>query len=233
MVKDSAHFTEDGALLLLKADKTELMDYVDLTSARTITGQKQFNSNVRAAAFMKTDKNDISVLLVGGGDMLVSSLVSQLQLQDVRDIASGKSKGYVFATTDEMNTWMEDYENVAKLVIGDNLYIVDKQVVDYWWDGTDLKLLETELPDMSKVVTTLGTTTGGGNAISDLSFSGNTLIPAKNTIFVTTGFDQSIIGIKTFTSTIISIGIQVQNNDNLSVVQTGGGVKAIWNINAS
>ncbi|KAA6369298.1 MAG: hypothetical protein EZS28_035175 [Streblomastix strix] len=111
--------------------------------------------------------------------MLISSLVSQPQLQEVRDIASDKSKGYVFATTDEINIWMEDQENVAKLAIGDNLYIVDKQVMDYWQDGTGLRAQETELPDMIYVMTILGAAIGGGNAITDLSFSGNTPIPAK------------------------------------------------------
>ncbi|KAA6355158.1 MAG: hypothetical protein EZS28_049315, partial [Streblomastix strix] len=124
-------------------------------------------------------------------------------------------------------------DNVAKLAIGDNLYIVDKQVVNYWWDGTDLKVLETEQPDMTNVITTLGTATGGGNAISDLSFSGNTLIPAKNINFVTADYDQNISGSKTFTSTIHSVGIQVQNYDNLSVVLADGGVKSIQDINAS
>ncbi|KAA6357519.1 MAG: hypothetical protein EZS28_046954, partial [Streblomastix strix] len=115
---------EDDALLLLKADKTELADYVDLASTQTITGQKQFGI-ISVSSTSKQNKNDASILLAGGDDMLVSSLISQPQLQEVRDISSGKSKGYVFATTDEMNTWMENQENVAKLVIGDNLYIVD------------------------------------------------------------------------------------------------------------
>ncbi|KAA6386833.1 MAG: hypothetical protein EZS28_017639 [Streblomastix strix] len=79
---------EDDALLLLKADKIELADYV---------------IQLHAASFAKTRKNDASILLAGGGDMLVSSLIQQPQLYEVRDIASGKSKRYVFATTEEMN----------------------------------------------------------------------------------------------------------------------------------
>ncbi|KAA6370810.1 MAG: hypothetical protein EZS28_033663, partial [Streblomastix strix] len=205
--------TETDSMLNEKVDKTELDEYVDLTSVQTITV-----------------KNDASILLAGGGDMLVSSLVSQPQLQEVRDIASGKSKGYVFATTQEMNTWMEDQENVAKLAIGDNLYIVDKEVMDYWWDGTNLRALETELPDMSNVVTALGAATGNGNAITDISIDGNTITPAKNETFVTTGFDQSITGMKTFTSTIISNGIQYSGYDNNSVFLAGGGVKSISDI---
>ncbi|KAA6376061.1 MAG: hypothetical protein EZS28_028411 [Streblomastix strix] len=223
--------TQNDALLLLKADKSELADYVNLGTAQTISGQKQFNI-ITVANVSKQGKNDASILLAGGGDMLVSSLVNQTELQEVRDIASGKSKAYVFDTQSDLNDWMAIQDNVAKLAIGDNLYIVDKQVVDYCWDGTDLKVLETEQPDMANVIATLGTATGGGNAISDLSFSGNTLIPAKNINFVTADYDQNISGSKTFTSTIHSVGIQVQNYDNLSVVLAGG-VKSIQDINAS
>ncbi|KAA6356499.1 MAG: hypothetical protein EZS28_047974, partial [Streblomastix strix] len=224
--------SEDDALLLLKADKTDLNNFVDLTSAQTVSGQKQF-SVISVSSISKQSKNDASILLAGGGDMLISTLVNQTELQEVRDIATGKSKGYVFATTDEMNTWMEDQENVAKLVIGDNLYIVDKEVTDYWWDGTSLRMLETELPDMSNVVTTLGTATGNGNAITDITMDGNVLTPAKNTSFVTNNYDETITGQKTFNTTIHSVGIMVQTYDNNSVVYAGGGVKAISDITSN
>ncbi|KAA6390096.1 MAG: hypothetical protein EZS28_014376, partial [Streblomastix strix] len=221
--------TETDTKLDEKVDKTELDDYDDLTSAQIITDQKQF-SIISVSSVSKQSKNDASILLAGGGDMLVSSLVTQPQLQEVRDIASGKSKGYVFAITEEMNTWMDDQENVAKLAIGDNLYIIDKQVMDYWCDGANLRVLENELPDMSNVVTTLGAATGNGNAITDISIDGNTLTPAKNDTFVTTSYDQNIGGQKTLTTTIHSVGIAVQNYDNNSVVCAGGGVKAISDI---
>ncbi|KAA6357876.1 MAG: hypothetical protein EZS28_046597, partial [Streblomastix strix] len=214
---DSYSKSEDDALLLLKADKIDLDNFVDLSSAQTISGQKQFGI-ISVSSVSKLSKNDASILLAGGGDMLVSSLVTQPQLQEVKDIAQGKSKGYVFATTDEMNTWMEDQENVAKLSIGDNLYIVDKQVMDYWWDDTYLRVLETELPDMSNVVTTLGAATGGGNAITDISIDGNTLTPAKNTSFVTNNYDETTTGKNTFNTTIHSVGIMVQTYDNKCVV---------------
>ncbi|KAA6378218.1 MAG: hypothetical protein EZS28_026255 [Streblomastix strix] len=188
---------EDDALLLLKIDKSELADYVDLASNQKITGQKQFGI-ITVSSISKQNKNDASILLAGGGDMLVSSLVSQPQLQEVRDIAS-----------------------------------VDKQVMDYWWDGSSLRALETELTDMSNVVTILGAATGGGNAIIYLSFDGNILISAKNSSFITTNYDETITDQKTFNTTIHSVGISVQNYDNNSVVCAGGGVKSIQNINAS
>ncbi|KAA6389791.1 MAG: hypothetical protein EZS28_014680 [Streblomastix strix] len=94
---------------------------------------------------------------------------------NIRDIASGKSKAYVFDTQSDLNDWMTIQDNVAKHAIGDNLYIVDKQVVDYRGDGNDLKVLETEQSDMTNVITTLGTATGGAGggvkAIQDITAS--------------------------------------------------------------
>ncbi|KAA6381644.1 MAG: hypothetical protein EZS28_022828, partial [Streblomastix strix] len=229
---DSYSKIEDDALLLLKANVADLTNYVDLTSAQTITGQKQFGI-ISVSNISKLSKNDASILLAGGGDMLVSSLVTQPQLQEVRDIATGKSKAYVFSTQGELNDWMAVQDNVAKLAIGDNLYIVDKEVTDYWWDGTDLKVLETELSHMSNVITTLGTATGGGNAITDISIDGNVLTPAKNKNFVDTNYDQSISGQKTFNTTIHSVGIMVQTYDNSSVVCAGGGVRSIADIQSA
>ncbi|KAA6348952.1 MAG: hypothetical protein EZS28_051953, partial [Streblomastix strix] len=156
------------------------------------------------------------------------------QLQEVRNIATGKSKTYVFDTQGELNDWMAVQENIANIVIGDNLYIVDKEITEYWWDGTDLKVLETELPDMSNVITTLGVTTGSGNAITDLSIDVNILTPAKNKNFVDTDYDQTITGQKSFTTTIYLVGITYQGYQNSNVILAVGGVRSIADIqNAS
>ncbi|KAA6370083.1 MAG: hypothetical protein EZS28_034390, partial [Streblomastix strix] len=93
--------------------------------------------------------------------MLVSSLVNQTELQEVRDITSGKSKASVFDTQPDLNDRMEIQDNVAKLAINDNQYIFDKYVMVYWLDSSDLKILETEQPDMANVITTVGAATDG------------------------------------------------------------------------
>ncbi|KAA6401847.1 MAG: hypothetical protein EZS28_002624 [Streblomastix strix] len=200
---DSYSNSEDDALFLLKADKTDLNTFVDLQSSQTISGQKQFGT-ISVSHKSKLSENDASILLAGGGDMLVSTLVNQTELQELRDIAIGKSKGYVFATQEELKNWIK----------------------------FGLKVQETELPDMSNVVTTLSAATGIGKAIIDLSIDGNTAIPVKNTISVTTGNDQSIIEMKTFTSTIISNGIQYSEYVNNSVFLAEGGIKTKSYINA-
>ncbi|KAA6390649.1 MAG: hypothetical protein EZS28_013821 [Streblomastix strix] len=86
---------------------------------------------------------------------------------------------------------------------------------------------------MSNVMTILGTATGGGNAITDLSFDANTLIPAKYNTFITSNYDETIAVQKTFYTTIQSVRIMVQNYDNNSVVCVDGGVKAKQDINES
>ncbi|KAA6395207.1 MAG: hypothetical protein EZS28_009269 [Streblomastix strix] len=217
--------TETDTLLDDKADQTDLANYIDLTSAQTISGQKYFEI-INVSNISNQSKNDVSILLAGGGDMQVSLLVTYPQSQKVRDITTGKSKAYVFSTQEELNDWMAIQDKVAKLVIGDNLDIVDKEVTDYWWERTDLKILQTELSDIINVITTLGAATRNRNGKTDISIDGNTLIPAKNTIFVITGNDQSITVMETFTCTIISKGIQYSGQDNNSVFLASGGVRS-------
>ncbi|KAA6402639.1 MAG: hypothetical protein EZS28_001838 [Streblomastix strix] len=181
---DSYTKTEDDTHILLKANaadvcnKEETFDKVENEKKDAVT-QIADKANIIRSNFcynyIKTyQKNDASILLADGGDMLVSSLVNQTQLQEVRNIATGKSKTYVFDIYGQLNDWMAVQENVANLVIEDDLYIVDKEITDYWWDGTDLKVLETELLDMNNFIATLGVTTGSGNAIIDLSIDTET-----------------------------------------------------------
>ncbi|KAA6360930.1 MAG: hypothetical protein EZS28_043542, partial [Streblomastix strix] len=53
---------------------SKLSNYVNTTNNQEINGTETFNSNVNAAGFAKTGKDDTSVLLAGGGDALLSSL---------------------------------------------------------------------------------------------------------------------------------------------------------------
>ena len=72
--------------------------------------------------------------------------------QQAKAIAEGRATGYVFDTLAEMNAWLAVAENVAKLVVGDNLYIRATDSPDYWWDGERAQVLETEHPDLSGYV---------------------------------------------------------------------------------
>lgn len=68
-------------------------------------------------------------------------------------IAKGRATGYVFDTLEELDLWLQDEENTSKLVLGDNLYIRAIGVPDYWWDGKEKQVLETQKVDLAEYVT--------------------------------------------------------------------------------
>lgn len=69
----------------------------------------------------------------------------------VTEIAEGKCKSYVFATVDELDTWLTDSTNTAKLKVGDVFLIKAVDVPDYWWDGTEKQILETTKVDLTAI----------------------------------------------------------------------------------
>jgi len=74
-------------------------------------------------------------------------------IRAVEALARGAMNSYVFDTYEDMMDWLQDPENVAKLKIGDNLYIRDVNVKDYWWDGEKPCELEAEAPDLTDYYT--------------------------------------------------------------------------------
>ncbi len=66
-------------------------------------------------------------------------------------IAEGKATGYVFNTVADMNAWIMQHK--AELHLGDNLYIRDTNVPDYWWDGEHAQELETQKVDLDDYYT--------------------------------------------------------------------------------
>lgn len=73
---------------------------------------------------------------------------------EVNALASGGAVALVFDTQEELNTWLETPANVATLKTGQNIYIKATDTPDYWWDGTQLQILETQKVDLQGYVTT-------------------------------------------------------------------------------
>lgn len=71
-------------------------------------------------------------------------------------IAKGRNRALTFLTYQELSSWIDgdftrsDGKTVSDLMTGDNLYIVETGVPDYWWDGTQIRLLETQKVDLSE-----------------------------------------------------------------------------------
>lgn len=72
---------------------------------------------------------------------------------EVNALTSGGTSALVFDTQDDLDTWMADSANVATLKVGQNIYIKAIDTPDYWWDGTQLQILETQTVDLTGYVT--------------------------------------------------------------------------------
>lgn len=90
-----------------------------------------------------------------------SNFTTEAQLEAVQEIAEtaeqiamGKASGYVFNTEADLEAWLENPDNVAMLNLGDNLYIKDVEVPDYWWDGTQKQPLETQKVNLTEYIKT-------------------------------------------------------------------------------
>lgn len=102
----------------------------------------------------------------------LKSALLETEIAKAIAIALGRNQALVFNTYDEMVAWFENAENaekVAALVNGTNLYIIDKNVPDYWWSSVNQQYyeLETQKVDLTKYDNILGT-----NDISGLSEDG-------------------------------------------------------------
>ena len=71
------------------------------------------------------------------------------KIQEARSIAEGRALSLVFATVEALDAWLAVADNVATLKVGDNLFIKDVGVPDYWWDGTKKQKLETQKVDLT------------------------------------------------------------------------------------
>ena len=71
-------------------------------------------------------------------------------------VARGRNRALCFFTKQELDSWLngdflrEDGKTKADLQVGDNLYIVEVGVPDYWWDGEQIRPLETQKVDLSE-----------------------------------------------------------------------------------
>ena len=59
------------------------------------------------------------------------------RLETVEQKADRATRGKVFDTVSDMETWLSEPGNAETLNVGDNLYIRDNEEPDYWWDGVN------------------------------------------------------------------------------------------------
>lgn len=84
----------------------------------------------------------------------VDNLTNYYTKQEVNALAvGGGTNALVFDTKEEFDTWMDDTNNVNNLKVGQNIYIKASDTPDYWWDGSEIQILETDKVDLDGYVT--------------------------------------------------------------------------------
>ena len=148
------------------------------------TTQETIKSEV--SKYLKTD-----VDLVGTVEEVVDGALSDVS--DIADeaasvagealtVARGKNRARVFLTTADMYAWISDPANIGQAQVGDNMYIVDVNVPDWWVSKVlaegdsdlgyfyELAQLETQKVDLTTI----------NNSISDIN-NKISAIQSKNT----------------------------------------------------
>ena len=54
-------------------------------------------------------------------------------------------KAWIFNTTEEMEEWLNNPSNIAKLNAGDDIRIIAEGASNYWWDGNQLRVTASGL----------------------------------------------------------------------------------------
>lgn len=92
---------------------------------------KELKSNAEKIDTVSTSVDDIANAV--GTEKLQTTAQSIIPaINEISSVAKGKNRARVFATTDAMNAWLSNAANAGVANVGDNLYIVDVGVPDWW-----------------------------------------------------------------------------------------------------
>ncbi|MDR0580197.1 MAG: hypothetical protein LBG21_06305 [Campylobacteraceae bacterium] len=115
-------------------------------TAEEIAQENAFKGDIKkATGSLKSEDIEFNNYATG-----LNSENVQTAIEEVKDIAIGARLAIVFNTEDNMHAWIAgeyvrpDGLLPTDLKIGENIYIVDINVPDYWWDGTQVQMLETK-----------------------------------------------------------------------------------------
>lgn len=126
-----------------------------IASLNSLSDNLQAHANNTDAHALNLVKADILELENALDDKLANSHNTdeeahsdiRVSVAEAKAIAEGKAKAKVFQTKADALNWLASHSN--ELNVGDNIYIEALNEPDYWWNGSELKELETEKPDLT------------------------------------------------------------------------------------
>ena len=153
-----------GRKILTETDKQELMQYTDLKVSEgggssvvvdAVMSDYSINpvQNKVVKKYVDDTRYNLNTQITYSNGMSASA--GQMASQAMQ-VAKGRATGYVFDTEEDMRNALNDAQFVSTLVMGDNLYIRDVGVPDYWWDATEgreaIYPLETQKVNLTEYV---------------------------------------------------------------------------------
>jgi hypothetical protein len=162
-VSDPAYVHSDASFTAAEKDKLEGIDpHADVSEQadwnEASTASKAFIKNKPDIPTRTSDIiNDTGLQsAIQVANTLASHNTSEAAHSDIRNelsaveaIARGKSRAFIFDTRSDLDDWILIPDNRTGLAAGDNLYIRQTDVPDYWWDGAQIQPLENEKVDLS------------------------------------------------------------------------------------
>lgn len=141
--KAAAGQTENG--FVVTGLKGEIIGFAPDTDTEPTEGSNNFLTSGAIYTALEDTKEKVYETI----DPWIESIGETMG--EIAEIAEGKCKSFVFATVDELDTWLTDSTNTAKLKVGDVFLIKAVDVPDYWWDGTEKQKLETTKVDLTAI----------------------------------------------------------------------------------
>lgn len=123
-----------GQLPSYYASASELSNKANVSDLHKVATSGSYNDLIDKPTDFAPSSHKHQQSDVNGLDTLVDTIT---------EVASGKCKSEVFNTVTELDEWLKDSTNTAKLNVGDVFLIRAIDVPDYWWDGSAKQQLET------------------------------------------------------------------------------------------
>lgn len=157
-LQNKADLDEDGRLREEQLPENIAIDFTEspINLQTEVTGRLSFENNTLQIINDISNLNEKTPIIedsIIGLNTSVSMLNSDILTVEL--IAKGASRALVFLTESQLNSWIigayirNDGKTTDDLRVGDNLLIIEREVPDYWWDGTQKQELETGKVDLS------------------------------------------------------------------------------------
>lgn len=120
VVDTDTNQTLDVILDNIKSDTPNGSAYVDFNEqSGEVTGEVEAVTSAKLVSYSNTESG-------------IEATNVQDAIDTVSSISKGKNRARVFATTEDMNNWLKNEANKGIANVGDNLYIVELDVPDWW-----------------------------------------------------------------------------------------------------